>query len=272
MQFEIEFEGRRFPFRSHSADDAITRRMHKYRTFYEWDLLVYSRWLLRALGEDGLVVDIGANLGNHALFWSACTHRTVVAIEPNPAILPLLRENLRRNVDPARFYVVAGGAGAESALARLRLASHAPDQWGLAGVEIDPRLSRHDPGVFEVQPLPEWLRRLGLSATRVRLLKIDVEGQETAVLDGAAPILERDHPEILAEAATLPARRALDAALAPFGYRRILRFCSTPTWHFSTIRARRDVGWLRRVGTAARVRWRWCKLKHSLRSRLRRAA
>lgn len=272
MHFEIEFEGRRFPFRSHSADDAITRRMHKYRTFYEWDLLVYSRWLLRALGEDGLVVDVGANLGNHALFWSACTHRTVVAIEPNPTLLPLLTENLRRNVEAGRFHVVAGGAGAQPALARLRLATRAPDQLGLAGVEIDPRLSPGDPGVFEVQPLPEWLRRLGLSESRVRLLKIDVEGEETAVLDGAAPLLERDRPEILAEAAVLSQRRALEAALAPFGYRRIMRFCSTPTWHFSTIRARRDVGWLRRMGTAARLRWRWCKLKQSLRSRLRRAA
>lgn len=272
MQFEIEFEGRRFPFHSHSAGDAITRRMQKYRTFYEWDLLVYSRWLLAAVEDAGLVVDVGANLGNHSLFWSACTGRTVVAIEPNPALLPLLTENLRRNVEAGRYHVVAGGAGAEPALARLRLASRAPDQYGLAGVEIDPQLSPGGPGVFEVQPLTEWLRRLELSQVPVRLLKIDVEGNELAVLDGAAPILHRDRPEILAEAADASQRRALETALAPFGYHRIMRFCSTPTWHFSTIRARRDVGWLRRVGTAARLRWRWCKLKHSLRSWLRRAA
>lgn len=272
MQFQIRFESRSFRFHSYSAEDGITRRMQKYGTFYEWDLLAYSRGLLAELPAGGLVVDVGANLGNHALFWGAYAGRTVIAVEANPALAPILTENLRSNLPTEAYRVVAGGAGAEAALARVRLSSRAPDQFGLAGVSIEPGLSAGEAGVFEIQPLPTWLGRLGLAETPVRLLKIDVEGAEIDVLRGAAGILERDRPEVIAEAATIAERTTLEQALAAWGYRRVMRFCSTPTWHFSTCRDRWTLARLRRRGAAARLTWRWLKLRHSLRSRLRRAA
>jgi len=271
MRYSISLDGRRFDFRSYSADDAITRRMQKYGTFYERDLLDYSRGLLATLPPGGLVVDIGANLGNHAVYWGAYSGRTVVAVEANPALAPILTENLRANVEPDRFHVIAGGAGAEPGLARVKLAARAPDQFGLAGVAIADGLRLSDDGVFEIQPLEGWLRRLQRHDAPTRLLKIDVEGAEVNVLRGAAAILRRDRPEIIAEAASPAEQAALDEALRPYGYRRLFRFCSTPTWHFSTITDRRAVWRLAWLAAASRLRWRRLKLTHSLVSRLRRA-
>ena len=271
MQFKIAHAGREFELATYSATDAIARRMRKYGTFYERDLLDYSLTLLAGFPDEGLIVDIGANFGNHSVFWSALSGREVVAIEANPELNPLLTENLRRNA-LSSYHIVAGGAGQATGLGRMRLSSRAPDQFGLAGVELDLNLSPTAEGVFEIHALPQWLERLQLESRRVRLLKIDVEGAEIPVLRGAWPILNRDRPEIFVEAATIAERTALDEELAAYGYQRVMRFCSTPTWHYSTLRG----GWrrmrLRQQGAAARLRWRLQRLRHSVTSRLRPAA
>ncbi len=271
MQFGIEHEGRLYSFQTYSSADAISRRMRKYRTFYERDLLEYSRAILGEAPPGGLVVDIGANLGNHSVFWGVHSARHVVSIEANPELTEILTSNLGNNVAASDFTVIAGGAGEYSTLGKVRLSSRAPDQFGLAGVDTDPGWSPDETGVFEIHPLGVWLTRVGLSAEPVRLLKIDVEGAEIPVLCGAAPVLERDRPEIFAEAATRAERDALDAALSPWGYRRIKRFCSTPTWHYSTQPNALTRWRWRRLGDAARLQWRYAKLRHSLVSRLRRA-
>jgi FkbM family methyltransferase len=183
----------------------------------------------------------------------------------------ILSENLRRNVPEGAATVIAGAAAERSSLAHVRLASRAPDQFGLAGVEIDDRLRPGDAGVIEVHPIEFWLARSGREQQPVRLLKIDVEGGEIPVLCGAAAILERDRPEVFAEAATRPERDALDATLAPWGYRRIKRFCSTPTWHYSAQPSRLTRWRWRRMGDAARLQWRYARLRHSVVSRVRRA-
>jgi FkbM family methyltransferase len=271
MQFSIQHDGRPFTFRTYSKGDAISCRMRKYGTFYERDLLEYSRAILSELPPGGLVVDIGANLGNHSVYWAALSARHVVSIEANPALTDILTENLESNAPASSFTVVSGGAGEQSALGRVRLSHRAPDQYGLAGVDVDARLRREDDGVFEIHPLGEWLARSGHADEPVRLLKIDVEGAEIPVLCGATPVLDRDRPEIFAEAATRTERNALDAALAPWGYGRIRRFCSTPTWHYST-QSNSLTRWRwRRLGDAARLQWRYAKLRHSIVSRVRRA-
>ena len=272
MLFDVDQDGRTFQFRTYSAEDAISKRMRKYRSFYERDLLDYSLSILAELPPGGLVVDVGANFGNHAVYWGALSDRHVVAVEANPELTPFLEENLEANVGPGDFTLVAGGAGERATLARVRPSDRAPEQFGLAGVEERSDLTLGDKGVFEVHPLGEWLALHGLADEPVRVLKIDVEGAEIAVINGAHSLLHRDSPEIFAEAATTAERDALDVALGPWGYRRVRRFCSTPTWHYSTQANPVTLWRWRRLGDAARLNWRYKKLRHSVVSRMRRAA
>ena len=272
MRFDFDYGGRTYRFRTYSDEDAIACRMRKYGTFYERDLLDYSKVLLNEIvPDDGLIVDIGANFGNHSVFWATQTDRHLVSIEANPELVPILTENLTGNADSERVTIVGGGAGETSARGRVKLSDRAPGQFGLAGVEVA-TVSEEDDTTFEIHPVPKWLARNGLLGRHVRLMKIDVEGAEIAVLKGAEAILKADRPEIFAEAATIEERDALDNALKPFGYRRVKRFCSTPTWHFSTITNPAVLWKLRCIGTATRVRWRYERLRHSVTKRLRPAA
>lgn len=152
--------------------------------------------LTRLPGRTRCCVDVGANIGNHCLFFSRRFAR-VLAFEPNPLAVALLRWNLRANgitnvtVHSAGLAEHAGTA-AMSVVDRNLGASHlvAGAADGTAGgdrVPVD--LVRGDD--------------LLLDEAAVDLVKIDVEGFELGVLRGLQRTLERHRPIILAEA--LPA-------------------------------------------------------------------
>jgi hypothetical protein len=72
-----------------------------------------------------------------------------------------------------------------------------------------------------------------ISRGRIVVLKADVEGMEALVLRGATRILRRHRPVVFAEAFTEVERSAVEAVLAPFGYRPTGRvFNATPTYEF----------------------------------------
>lgn len=62
---------------------------------YEADLL--DAWGSIPFQSDHLMVDVGANIGNHSGFLGLTLPNPVLAIEPHPVISLLLRENNQRN-------------------------------------------------------------------------------------------------------------------------------------------------------------------------------
>ena len=67
----------------------------------------------------------------------------------------------------------------------------------------------------------------------VRLLKIDVEGDETRVLEGARRILREQKPALFVESPTTESTQRIDSILQPIGYRRLDRFNPTPTYYYA---------------------------------------
>jgi protein-L-isoaspartate O-methyltransferase len=61
----------------------------------------YEQDLLRTLGQfaqrSSIVLDIGANIGNHVLYFALVRGSTVYAFEPNPIAAEYLRTNIERN-------------------------------------------------------------------------------------------------------------------------------------------------------------------------------
>jgi FkbM family methyltransferase len=136
----------------------------------------------------GVCLDVGANIGNHAVFF-ADHFSEVLAFEPNPRTFALLQFNagLRGNI---RCF----NLGLSDADARARLSVptenvgmatlHAAA--GLGGAQVDCELRRLDG--LDV-----------LAQRRVAMVKIDVEGHEPAVLRGARELLARDRPVVVFE-------------------------------------------------------------------------
>lgn len=140
-----------------------------------YDLAV-SELLFRLIHPGDFVVDAGANIGYMSVL-AATAGAQVVAYEPNPALLPILRQNLGAKGD-----VRPNALGARRETAVLVPPDPAAHNNGLGRLG-----SETEPGAVpvEVVTLDEELHGRSVS-----VLKIDVEGAERAVLEGAAHALQ----------------------------------------------------------------------------------
>lgn len=172
--------------------------------FYE---LTELRRLRTLLGARRHVVDIGANIGNHmvyfAKFMGACE---VVCVEPYAPARDHLLINLALNgVAAGALRIHACAAGKEPGTARL--APPSTYNIGLTKVVADPG------GEIEVIMGDEIVGN-----ARVDLLKIDVEGMELDVLRGLSGVLSRQKPAVYVEA-SLATQEQLKALMIEAGYR-----------------------------------------------------
>lgn len=135
----------------------------------------------------GCVLDIGANIGNHALYFSEIFGR-VLAFEPHPHTYKLLELNatFKKNVETLPI-----GLGASGERARI-----AENPLNLGGSRIS---DRDEDGIsvfdIEVRRLDDVVR----DVASVEMIKLDVEGRELNVLQGAWETIDRHQPVIIFE-------------------------------------------------------------------------
>jgi FkbM family methyltransferase len=160
---------------------------------YERDELDLLRQALVAEGElpaqglaDGLCLDIGANIGNHAVCF-ADWYAAVWAFEPHPRTGALLRVNAMLS---PRIRVFDVGLSDQAGTATL----HVPaDNHGMASLQPGAAGEAVPCTLVRLDDLPD------LAGQRVRLVKIDVEGHEAAALRGALQTLRHDRPVVVFE-------------------------------------------------------------------------
>jgi len=133
-----------------------------------------------------VVVDVGANAGVFATVaasWVGPSGR-LVAIEPNPAAASRLRRNLHDNGFDDRSVVIEAGLSDHVGAATLYVGSNST---------IGTLAPMNDAAVraipIHVDSLDDIATEVGLGS--IDVLKVDVEGLETTVLDGAGEVLAR---------------------------------------------------------------------------------
>lgn len=203
------------------------------RTFYEIDLLRYIRFVTTNHHRSGTVsIDVGANIGNHTVYFGAFISRTVIAIEPNARTIPTLQRNLARN--RGDWIICKCAVGATVGPGRIALPCGADNNVGMATIE---RIS--DAGVHGAVPIKTLDDIIdvhlngGHALSRINVVKIDVEGMELEAVKGAKNMLTTFRPHLFIEAATPSAFDELEAYLSPFGYRAVSRWAATPVYHFA---------------------------------------
>ena len=147
------------------------------------------------LPPGGTFVDVGANFGYMTMLAARQAGSTgrVFAVEPCPEIADLLREHLKRN-DLRNVTVIQAGCSNQATSLPLYVA--AASNPGKTSLSSDNAQSRRSVPV-EVAPLDCLL--LKYNPGRVDVLKIDVEGAELQVLQGAMETLKHFRPVIVAE-------------------------------------------------------------------------
>lgn len=133
----------------------------------------------------GTALDIGAHQGNHAVFLAKLGFR-VLALEPWPRNMRRLRANIELNRLTKQVWAVPMAAGSTPGAGHMTPGP--ADNSGMARLTaegpVDVRIGAVDDLSF---PGP------------ATLIKIDVEGMELDVLEGARGLIERHHPVIAVE-------------------------------------------------------------------------
>lgn len=143
----------------------------------------------RGLGG-GACIDIGANIGNHTLFFSKLFNE-VHAFEPAQSTFQLLKINSasRKNI-----YCYPIGISDKDAILKLNVPK---SNIGMAAIAPN-FISKENMAEIEIRV--QSLNSIeGLAKAKVELIKIDVEGHEYEALCGADEIIRKNKPIILFE-------------------------------------------------------------------------
>ena len=168
----------------------------RWTTWHAYEREV-AEFLAARIGSGQTCFDVGANVGIYVLQiarWSA-PHGRIVAFEPNPATLEVLRAHVAMNGLESRVTIVPKGAGMRPGTADLY------DSGAGSGLS---RIGAPNPGIhtpveptrIELTTIDDYCRETG---TIPDWILIDVEGYEFEVLQGAVDTIRRHHPRVVVE-------------------------------------------------------------------------
>jgi FkbM family methyltransferase len=165
----------------------VARGMHGatgnvYCGLHEFEDMAF---VLHALQPDEFFVDVGANVGSYSVLAAGVVGAQVLAFEPAPGAYAALTDNLRLNSLESRVEVRRQAVGAEPG--QLRFTS------GLDTVNHIIAAAEDGSAAFEV---PIVTLDAVLEPPRPCIIKVDVEGYESAVVAGAQRTLRSS--EVLA--------------------------------------------------------------------------
>jgi FkbM family methyltransferase len=150
-----------------------------------------TRCVANRLQPGDVFVDVGANIGYYSLLAAHCVGKDgrVVAVEPAPPLFSALEESVLRNGAQNIRCVRAAASGRAG---RVMLVAGPEDNTGLTRIAADH--GENTAEAVEARPLDQILEHDELE--RVRLVKIDVEGAEGAVVAGMSALLEAPLPDL----------------------------------------------------------------------------
>lgn len=142
--------------------------------------------------RDKTVLDIGANIGNHSIFF-ANKFKNVYAFEPNPATYEVLKINCTFVAEQKNITTV--NVGLSDKEASLPFHINRSNIGGSQIIDVNHE-SIKDAIQINVKTLDQLIEFKDAS---VALIKIDVEGHELNVLKGAKDTILKNMPAILFE-------------------------------------------------------------------------
>jgi FkbM family methyltransferase len=192
--------GERLKFALVPATVYIRYKVAKERRYGEAEIA-----LLPLLSDRRRVsLDIGANKGLYMWLLKDCS-RAVHAFEPNPKMFRFLRRFAGGNISVSPFALSNRNGTTTLRVPRRRRGGYSSQGASLSKVKV----------ADDYMGVEISARRLDdLSITDIGFIKIDVEGFEQAVLDGARKIIANDRPTMLIEMEEAHTKRPIEKAIA----------------------------------------------------------
>jgi FkbM family methyltransferase len=157
-------------------------------------------------------IDAGANKGTFSHVLSRLAQQ-VYAFEPNPKMFAILKRSAAANVAVSPLALSDRAGDAEFLIPRRANGRHSNQGGSLSRIKVH----------GDHLALPVRMARIDdLDLPDIGFIKIDVEGSEMAVLEGAHALLARDRPTLMIEMEEAHTRRPIEESLQKvmaLGYR-----------------------------------------------------
>jgi|GEM_PF-2979286 len=199
---DVEFGRETLRLCGHPGEE-LFEEIRRRNNFLERDLL--DR--LAALKFDsGLILDVGASLGNHTVFLAnAFPHLDLVAVEPSTANVELLRHNVRSNDLADRVKIVTHPWGADEG-----------DRAAATATEVRKPRTRRSAASNTQSPMRATMDEF-VAGRKACLLRIDASADAAAVLRGGLQTVRTHHP-VVVTGDDPSMRDEIAAILVPLGY------------------------------------------------------
>jgi FkbM family methyltransferase len=173
-----------------------------------------SDWMWRTLSEGDVMVDVGANVGYFTLLAARAVgpRGAVVAVEAAPSTFAALEANVARNgaANVRTLNVAANDRDDTLPIYTIPGEEHA------GGASLARAVGPQE-AIVAARPLCDLLTADEIA--RVRVIKVDVEGAEAAVIRGLLPALDRMRPDVEIVVEVLPeTKAAVEALFAQAGF------------------------------------------------------
>lgn len=171
---------------------------------YYWNDYHYGIWI-----QPGMTcIDIGAHIGDTALPMMVASRATVLAVEPNPHMLPFLQKNCEANQEFGRF-VIATEAVSDEYSENLVFGDHnnaminggiLDESWDAGTASIVKGMTGNTltiTGMPFMDICQKYLTNEEID--RIGFIKIDTEGHDIAIIQNMRDFLIKQKPVLLTE-------------------------------------------------------------------------
>ena len=178
---DIKFYVPNYPF------DSIQNSIVESGKFFEQDLLKHIKNYIPE--KDAVIFDIGANIGNHSIYWATkCKAKKVYSFEPVDTTYEILKKNIELNnlgeiIKP--FNIGLSDKNCNGIISFRDLADIGKNQISQTNDNSGIKLEKLD--------------NLNIEEDRIDFMKIDIEGHEYYAIKGMENTLKKYKPPIFIE-------------------------------------------------------------------------
>jgi len=164
--------------------DFVSKMIKYYRTFYEDELLSF---ILHNYNNQKNIIDIGANIGNHSLFFAKYMKcNKIYSFEPFSKNIELFKKNLSGYQNCILFEKALSDKNTNRILYNTEMNN-------FGGFSLDKQQNSFQVSSMDVEKLDNY------NFTDVTLIKIDVENHENEVLIGSKQTILHNKPIVILE-------------------------------------------------------------------------
>ncbi len=150
----------------------------------------------RLIAPNTVYFDVGANIGLMAIpILRYCPSCTVVSMEPSPNTIQFLAKTAKKSNYGSRWHIIEKAAG--SSVGNIEFHICAAELGALDGLKDTKRAGETNKVSVEITTLDAEWEEMGRPS--VSVIKIDVEGAELQVLEGALICIKCERPYIVME-------------------------------------------------------------------------